>query len=42
VLFRSYRAAHDLSYALASAASLATGVALSVYGAAFQRKMRRL
>jgi ABC-type Mn2+/Zn2+ transport system permease subunit len=37
-----YRAAHDLSYALASAGSLATGVGLSVYGAAFQRKMRRL
>ena len=37
-----YRAAHDLSYALASVGSLASGVALSVYGAAFQRKMRRL
>jgi ABC-type Mn2+/Zn2+ transport system permease subunit len=37
-----YRAAHDLNYALASGGSLATGVALSVYGAAFQRKMRRL
>lgn len=37
-----YRTAHDVSYALASAASLASGLGLSVYGAAFQRKMRRL
>ncbi len=37
-----YRAAHDVSYALASAASLASGLGLSVYGAAFQRKMRHL
>ena len=37
-----YRAAHDASYVLASVGSLAGGVALSIYGAAFQRKMRRL
>ena len=37
-----YRSAHDVSYALASAASLASGLGLSVYGAAFQRKTRGL
>jgi len=37
-----YRSAHDISYALGSVASLATGIGLSVYGAAFQRKTRSL
>jgi FlaG/FlaF family flagellin (archaellin) len=37
-----YRSAHEVSYALASATSLAAGIGLSVYGAAFQRKTRSL
>ena len=37
-----YRLEHDLSYAVAGAGSLAAGVGLAVYGAAFQRKMRRI
>ena len=37
-----YRALHDVSYALAGLAAAATGAALAVYGAAFQRKARRL
>lgn len=37
-----YRSAHDLSYALVGAVSLASGVGLAVYGAAFQRKTRGL
>jgi ABC-type Mn2+/Zn2+ transport system permease subunit len=37
-----YRVAHDVTYAVASAASLASGVGLAVYGAAFQRKTRGL
>ena len=37
-----YRSSHDVSYALAGAASLACGLGLSVYGAAFQRKTRSL
>lgn len=37
-----YRAAHDLGYALVGAVSLASGVGLAVYGAAFQRKTRGL
>jgi ABC-type Mn2+/Zn2+ transport system permease subunit len=37
-----YQSAHDVSYALVAVASLATGVGLSVYGAAFKRKTRRL
>jgi len=36
-----YRA-QDANYALAAAASLAAGAALAVYGAAFQRKTRRM
>ena len=35
-----YRAVHDVTYAVASAASLASGVGLVIYGAAFQRKTR--
>lgn len=37
-----YLAAHDLGYALVGAVSLASGVGLAVYGAAFQRKTRGL
>ena len=37
-----YRVAHESSYVLAAAASLAAGAGLAVYGAAFQRKMRRV
>ncbi len=37
-----YRTLHDVSYALAVAGSLAAAVALAAYGAAFQRKTRRL
>jgi ABC-type Mn2+/Zn2+ transport system permease subunit len=37
-----YRLEHDTGYALAGAASLAAGAALAVYGAAFQRKTKRL
>jgi hypothetical protein len=37
-----YRASHDMTYVLASAASIVGGVGLAVYGAAFQRKTRRL
>jgi FlaG/FlaF family flagellin (archaellin) len=37
-----YRSAHDVSYAVASAASFAAGIGLSVYGAAFQRKTKFL
>jgi ABC-type Mn2+/Zn2+ transport system permease subunit len=36
-----YNAAHDASFAVTSVVSLACGVALTVYGAAFQRKTRR-
>lgn len=37
-----YLAAHELGYALAGVMSLAGGVGLAVYGAAFQRKTRGL
>jgi hypothetical protein len=37
-----YRASHDITYVLASAASLLGGVGLAVYGAVFQRKTRSL
>ena len=37
-----YRSAPHLSYALVGVASLASGAGLAVYGAAFQRKTRRL
>ena len=37
-----YRAAHDVTYAAGAALSLAGGVGLAVYGAAFQRKTRQL
>jgi hypothetical protein len=37
-----YRAAHDATYLAASIASALAAVGLIAYGAAFQRKMRRL
>jgi ABC-type Mn2+/Zn2+ transport system permease subunit len=37
-----YRAAHDVGYAITAVLSLASGVGLVVYGAAFQRKTRKL
>ena len=37
-----YRLAQDASYVVAAAASLAAGAGLAVYGAAFQRKTRRM
>ena len=36
-----YRLVHEISYALTGVVSAATGVALALYGAAFQRKTRR-
>ncbi|HTK29829.1 MAG TPA: hypothetical protein VL309_09775 [Vicinamibacterales bacterium] len=37
-----YRALHDASYAAAAVCSLLAAAGLAVYGAAFQRKMRKL
>lgn len=37
-----YRGSHDMTYALASVASIVGGMGLAVYGAAFQRKTRRM
>jgi hypothetical protein len=37
-----YRSANDAGYALAGIVSLAGGVGLAVYGAAFQRKTKGL
>ena len=37
-----YRAAHDVGYAITAVVSLASGIGLVVYGAAFQRKTRKL
>jgi hypothetical protein len=37
-----YRTLHQASYVLVAVASLASGAALAVYGAAFQRKTRGL
>ena len=37
-----YRAAHDAGYVLACVASIAAGIGLTVYGAAFQRKTKGL
>ena len=37
-----YRLDHETGYAVAGAASLAAGAGLAVYGAAFQRKTRRM
>jgi hypothetical protein len=37
-----YRAAHEVSYVLACAASVISVIGLSVYGATFRRKTRAL
>ena len=37
-----YRVEQEMSYVVAAGASLAAGAALAVYGAAFQRKTRRM
>ena len=37
-----YRVDHQSGYAVAAAGSLAAGAGLATYGAAFQRKMRRV
>jgi len=37
-----YQAAHDVRYVVAGVTSLASGVGLGMYGAAFQRKTRKL
>ena len=37
-----YRTAHDVSYAVGGFASLASGIALATYGAAFLRKTKGL
>jgi hypothetical protein len=37
-----YRAAHDAGYVVAGVASVAAGIGLAVYGAAFQRKTKGL
>jgi hypothetical protein len=37
-----YQVANDVTYAVAGVVSLAAGVGLAVYGAAFQRKTKRL
>jgi hypothetical protein len=39
---QQYRAASDIIYAVTAVAALATGVGLGFYGAAFQRKTRKL
>jgi hypothetical protein len=40
--FNEYRAMNSLAYAAAAVGSLAAGVGLAVYGAAFQRKTRHM
>lgn len=37
-----YRVSHEMTYVLASVASVLGGAGLAVYGAAFQRKTRHL
>jgi len=37
-----YQAAHDVSYVITGILSLATGVGLAFYGAAFQKKTKSL
>ena len=39
---QQYQATHALVYALTAVGSLTSGIALAIYGAAFQRKTRRL
>jgi hypothetical protein len=40
--YGQYRTAHEVGYVVAALASLFSGGALAVYGAAFQRKTRNL
>jgi FlaG/FlaF family flagellin (archaellin) len=40
--FGQYRSQQELSYAVTAVASLGAGVGLAVYGAAFQKKTKRL
>jgi hypothetical protein len=37
-----YRVAHEMSYVVAGMMAIASGVALAIYGAKFQRKTRNL
>jgi hypothetical protein len=39
---RQYQALHQATYAVTAVGALAAGLGLALYGAAFQRKMRRL
>jgi hypothetical protein len=39
---QQYRSLHAAGYIVTAVAALASGAGLAVYGAAFQRKMRRL
>jgi hypothetical protein len=39
---QQYQATHSTTYALAALGSLLSGIGMAVYGAAFQRKTRRL
>ena len=39
---QQYQAQHAVAYAVTTAGALASGAGLAVYGAAFQRKTRRL
>jgi len=39
---QQYRTLSDITYAVTAVAALATGVGLGFYGAAFQRKTRKL
>jgi hypothetical protein len=39
---QQYQAAHAIGYAATAAGALAAGIGMAVYGAAFQRKTRRL
>jgi hypothetical protein len=39
---QQYQAAHTIGYAATAAGALAAGIGMAVYGAAFQRKTRRL
>jgi len=39
---QQYQATHALSYAITAVGALASGIGMAIYGAAFQRKTRRL
>lgn len=39
---QQYQATHDTTYALTALGALASGVLMAIYGAAFQKKTRRL